>query len=217
MILIFDYDGTCHDTIGVYGEAVRRAAAWLKEKGYTPARPTDNLSLSRYLGMKTSDMWSDFLPDAPAFITEQAADIVGESLAEAVENKEAELYDGIEDLCKMLKEKEHTLLILSNCTRRYRDAHWKAFDLGRYFSKFYASEEYGGIPKEEIFKTIREEYPGEYCIIGDRYGDLKVGYTHGFSTVACHYGYGTAEELSEADYHVYSVRELTALLTTFQK
>lgn len=215
MILIFDYDGTCHDTIGVYGEAVRSAAAWLKEKGYTPSRPTDNLSLSRYLGMNTADMWSDFLPDAPADITKQAAEIVGLGLAEAVENRRAALYDGIEELCKMLKEKGHTLLILSNCTNRYRDAHWKAFDLGRYFSKFYASEAYGGIPKEEIFKTIREEYPGDYCIIGDRYGDLKVGYVHGFATVACHYGYGTTEELQNADYHVNTVRELAELLNTF--
>lgn len=215
MTLIFDYDGTCHDTIGVYGTAVRRATAWLKEKGYTPSRPTDDLTLSRYLGMKTSDMWSDFLPDAPAFITKQAADIVGLSLTAAVENGGAELYDGIEDLWKMLREKEHTLLILSNCTNRYRDAHWRAFGLGRYFSKFYASEEYGGIPKEEIFKTIREEYPGEYCIIGDRYGDMKVGYVHGITTIACHYGYGTLEELRNADYHVDTVRELAALLKTF--
>lgn len=215
MNLIFDYDGTCHDTIGVYGEAVRESVLWLKEMGYTPSRPTDNISLSRYLGMKTSDMWSDFLPGAPSHITEQAALIVGKSLVYATQNHKARLYNGIEELFKTLIEKGHVLLILSNCTNSYRDAHIKAFQLERYISKFYSSEEYDGIPKEDIFKIIREEFHGEYCIIGDRYGDMKAGYINGITTIACHYGYGTPEELCDADYHVASVSELTELLTGF--
>lgn len=215
MILIFDYDGTCHDTIGIYGSAVRGTAERLKEMGYTPARPTDDLSLSRYLGMTPADMWADFLPDAPAEITQQAKEAVGVSLAKAVESGSARLYEGIEEMCGKLREKGHTLLILSNCTNRYRDAHTRALGLDRYFAKFYASEAYGGIPKEEIFKEIRREYPGEYCMIGDRYADLKVGYVHGFKTVACLYGYGTQEELRDADYKVKSVSELSELLQSF--
>ena len=212
MILIFDYDGTCHDTLRAYGQAVRSAVQWLSGQGYFPARPTDDRTLSRYLGMTTADMWADFLPGAPADITKQAAELVGSGLAAAAERKTARLYAGIEPLCEMLRDMGHTLLILSNCTRRYRDAHWESFGLGRYFAKFYASEDYGGIPKEEIFPHIRAEYPGRYCIIGDRLSDMRVGYVHGFPTVACHYGYGTAEELRDADYHVHSVTELTRLL-----
>ncbi|MDD7130136.1 MAG: HAD hydrolase-like protein, partial [Firmicutes bacterium] len=104
------------------------------------------------------------------------------------------------------------LLILSNCTIKYRDAHWKAYGLDRWFSEFYCSEAFGGIPKEEIFKTLSKEYPGEYLMIGDRHSDMKVGYEHGFGTVACDYGYGSRKELETADYHAKSVQELEELL-----
>ena len=49
-------------------------------------------------------------------------------------------------------------------------------------------------------------------MIGDRYSDMKVGYEHGFDTVACDYGYGSPEELKNARYHVKSVDELADLL-----
>lgn len=216
MVLIFDYDGTCHDSIVLYGRAVRKAAEWLLTQGYTPARDTDDATLRRYQGMKKADMWADFLPNAPADITAYAAEMVGLELADGVGRGEARLFAGMEELLQKLKEKGHTLLILSNCGKRYKQSHWDAFGLERYFSKFYASENYGGIPKEEIFRTIREEYPGKWCMIGDRMVDMKVGDVHGIPTVACHYGYGTAEELQHATYHVYSVAELEQLLLSWE-
>ena len=49
-------------------------------------------------------------------------------------------------------------------------------------------------------------------MIGDRHSDMKVGYEHGFGTVACDYGYGSRKELETADYHAKTVQELEELL-----
>ena len=138
--------------------------------------------------------------------------IVQEGMLEGIRLNRGGLYEGIPRLLEKLKAAGHVLLILSNCTIKYRDAHWKAYGLDRWFSEFYCSEAFGGIPKEEIFKTLSKEYPGEYLMIGDRHSDMKVGYEHGFGTVACDYGYGSQKELETADYHAKSVQELEELL-----
>ncbi|MGN0702337.1 MAG: HAD family hydrolase [Lentihominibacter sp.] len=212
MIFIFDYDGTCYETLGIYGEAVREAEKWVNDKGYFASHSSEDSFLKKYLGLNADIMWEEFMPDAPEDIRRQGSLIVQESLIEGISLNRGGLYEGIPRLLEKLKAAGHVLLILSNCTIRYRDAHIKTYELDRWFSKFYCSEAFDGIPKEEIFRTLAEEYPGEYVMIGDRYSDMKVGYEQGFPAVACHYGYGSREELKDADFHVESVQELEELL-----
>lgn len=212
MILVFDYDGTCYETLGIYGEAVREAEKWANGLGFYASHSSEDRFLRKYLGMNPSDMWEEFMPDAPEEIRRQGSMIVQEGMLEGIRLNRGGLYEGIPRLLEKLKAAGHVLLILSNCTIKYRDAHWKAYGLDRWFSEFYCSEAFGGIPKEEIFRTLSKEYPGEYLMIGDRHSDMKVGYEHGFGTVACDYGYGSRKELETADYHARSVQELEKLL-----
>lgn len=212
MVFIFDYDGTCYETLGIYGEAVRKAEKWANGLGFCAAHSSEDRFLRKYLGVNAGDMWKEFMPDAPEDVRRQGFLIVQEGMLEGIRLNRGGLYEGIPGLLEKLKAAGHVLLILSNCTIKYRDAHWKAYGLDRWFSKFYCSEAFGGIPKEEIFKTVSEEYPGEYLMIGDRYSDMNVGFLHGFGTVACDYGYGSPEELDGADYHVNSIEELEKLL-----
>ena len=212
MVFIFDYDGTCYETLGIYGEAVRTAEKWANCQGFFASHSSEDRVLRKYLGMNALDMWREFMPDAPEEIRRQGSMIVQEGMLEGIRLNRGGLYEGIPGLLEKLKAAGHVLLILSNCTIKYRDAHWKAYGLDRWFSEFYCSEAFGGIPKEEIFKTLSKEYPGEYIMIGDRHSDMKVGYEHGFGTVACDYGYGSRKELETADYHAKSVQELEELL-----
>lgn len=212
MILVFDYDGTCYETLGIYGEAVREAEKWANGLGFYASHSSEDRFLRKYLGMNPSDMWEEFMPDAPEEIRRQGSMIVQEGMLEGIRLNRGGLYEGIPRLLEKLKAAGHVLLILSNCTIKYRAAHWKAYGLDRWFSEFYCSEAFGGIPKEEIFRTLSKEYPGEYLMIGDRHSDMKVGYEHGFGTVACDYGYGSRKELETADYHARSVQELEKLL-----
>ena len=212
MILIFDYDGTCYETLGIYGEAVRKAEKWANCQGFFASHSSEDRFLRKYLGVNAGDMWEEFIHDAPEDIRRQGSLIVQEGMLQGIRLNRGGLYEGIPGLLEKLKAAGHVLLILSNCTIKYRDAHWKAYGLDRWFSEFYCSEAFGGIPKEEIFKTLSKDYPGEYLMIGDRHSDMKVGYEHGFGTVACDYGYGSQKELETADYHAKSVQELEELL-----
>ncbi|MDO4487634.1 MAG: HAD hydrolase-like protein [Eubacteriales bacterium] len=214
--MIFDYDGTCYDCLKLYGSSVRKAFERLKAEGYVPKVKDDDETLKRFLGMRADEMWMEVIPEAPSEVHKRAIKMVGEGLIKGAMEREAELFDGIEELLGKLKSMGHTLLILSNCPTIYKDAHMNAFDLKRYFDRFYASGEYPGLSKTEIFEIIRAEYPGKYCFIGDKIGDLEAGLRNGYATVACHYGYGSEEELKAASYHVYSVAELEDVLTSMQ-
>ena len=50
--LIFDYDGTIHDTMRIYRPAVRRAFQWLREQGHTVPETSDR-QIASWLGMNT--------------------------------------------------------------------------------------------------------------------------------------------------------------------
>lgn len=226
--VVFDWDGTLHDTKKLYAESVRRAYAFLADvsagkgeaslSGASAGKGTDAVessckgfaaksaeelsedSLSKYLGMTAAAMWSDFMPGLEESIRAKAEKIVGDSMVELVYNKAAVLYDGVTEMLDTLKAAGFKLLILSNCKVAYLEAHKAVFDLEQWFTDYYPAQAYDFIPKEEILKLAMDKYPGEYVMIGDRYLDIKAGNECGVKTIGCSYGFGTAEELSEADY-----------------
>ena len=74
------------------------------------------------------------------------------------------------------------------------------------------AEDYGYIPKYEIFEYIKKKYPyDEFVSIGDRASDFEAGIKNGFTTIGCEYGFGTKEELSQCDTTVKSVWEIVML------
>lgn len=211
MILIFDYDGTLHDTARLYGHAVRFVLRELAP-AYTSDKECSDKALSKYLGMTARQMWEDFMPELPADRQQTAIEGVGLRMREGIRTGNARLYEGIPELLSSLKAMGHTLLILSNCQPSYLDAHRAYFSLDRWFSAYYCSGTYPDAPKEVIFECIRKEFPGRHVMIGDRASDIKVGLVHHIPTIACGYGFGNAKEWQGADYVVNSVEELYKIL-----
>ncbi len=251
--LVFDWDGTLHNTKKLYAESVRRAYAYLEDRveqrlaqdnqprsnsGLAQEKqlnsrgdyaqenqPCSNIGfayknqdqlseefLSKYLGMTAKQMWDDFMPGLDPGLQQEAEKIVGDSMVELVFNKAAVLYDGVFKLLDELKAKGCGLFILSNCKIKYLEAHREIFGLDRWFMDYYPAQAYDFIPKEEILKLIMDRYPGEYVMIGDRYLDIKAGKECDVKTIGCLYGFGSREELSQADFLVDSPYEIMKLI-----
>ncbi|MBR3103541.1 MAG: HAD hydrolase-like protein [Lachnospiraceae bacterium] len=209
--LIFDYDGTIHNTKHLYGEAFRSAYAYLVEHKLAPERAYTDDETSIYLGMTKHEMWETFRPDLPEEIKEICGNIIGTAMDEYVLEGRAVLYDHAMQTLRELKERGYHLLILSNCRISYMDAHRKAFSLDEVIDDYYVAEAYDFIPKEDIFRKIREQYPGEYVIIGDRDKDIRTALVHGLRSVGCTYGFALPGELDAADIRIGDISELTAL------
>ncbi len=212
--LIFDYDGTLHDTARLYGNAFRDAYRYLVSGGWAQEREYADEEVSGYLGMTAQEMWDRFMPQLPEAVRDEASAMIGSRMIAAIEDGGATLYPGTEATLDVLKEQGLEMVILLNCGSAYLAAHRVAFQLDRWFSGYYCSGDYAFAPKEEIFTVIRQRHPGQYVMIGDRASDLKVAEVHSIFSIACAYGFGGAEEWSSADRMIQSITQLPAQLHT---
>lgn len=211
--LIFDWDGTLHNTKHLYGSAFRTAYNWLVSEGYAPRRYYTDEEISIYLGMNSREMWQTFMPHLPQHMKEKASELVGREMLVAVNTGKAELYPGTMEMLETLKQQGFRMVFLSNCKHAYMDAHRKWFHLDRWFTGYYCCQDYDFIPKEQIFLDIQKDFPGKYVVIGDRESDLEVAKVHGLVSIGCAYGFGTAEELKMASLIVDNVSQIPEKIT----
>lgn len=212
-IVVFDWDGTLHDTKKLYAESVRRAYSFLAKEGIVnePCPYTDDY-FAKYLGMTAREMWEDFMPGLDEELRARAEKIVGDSMVSLVRDGAAVLYDGVEAMFNKLTNHGYKLMILSNCKIAYLDAHREMFELDKWFTAYYPAQKYDFIPKEEILAQIMEQYPGEYVMVGDRFHDIRAGKCCGVKTIGCDYGFGEEQELASSDWIVGSIDELVETL-----
>lgn len=197
--IIFDYDGTLHNSIKIYAPAFREAYEYLVEKGLAKSRVWQDHEISRWLGFSSRDMWEAFMPDLAEEEKQKCSSIIGSAMIKYLNDNKAELYEGTIEVLSNLKNEGYNLIFLSNCKIEYMNKHREVFELDKYFCDFYCSEEFGFIPKYEIFKTIKEKHEGNFIVVGDRFVDIELAKQHGLYSIGCNYGFGSEEELKDAD------------------
>ncbi|MBR3901371.1 MAG: HAD family hydrolase [Ruminococcus sp.] len=206
--LIFDYDGTLHQSMLTYAPAFRATCKMLADKGYMAEREFTDEEISYWLGFNSTDMWNNFLPDVPADVKENARIFLGQDMGQRVENGEGALYPHAEEILAELKSQGHTLIFLSNCRVKYMERHSRVFGLQRFFDYFYCCEEFDFIPKYQIFRLFSLQHNGEFIVIGDRFHDIETAEKNGLKSIGCGYGYGKKSELSAADIIVDDITEI---------
>lgn len=197
--LVFDFDGTLHNTIKIYAPAYKVAYQYLTDKGLVEYREWSDEEIGRWLGYSSKEMWKAFMPLLPEFEKEICSGLIGSEMLRAIQSGEARLYEGVTKTLQALKEDGFRLIFLSNCKISYMEESIRKFELERYFSAFYCTEQYDFAPKNEIFKDIATSHPGQFIIIGDRAIDLQVAKTYCLPFIGCAYGYGGLAELRDAD------------------
>jgi phosphoglycolate phosphatase len=208
MTIIFDYDGTIHNTMYIYEPAFRETYGWMVEQGWTKKEEISSEKIGGWLGMNSREMWEDFLPSLSRERKEEASKKVGEKMEEMIRKHQAVWYEGALEVLGQLKEKGHDLIILSNCKTSYKKAHWKEFGMDRWFKDFYDCETYGFAPKTEIIHEIRMKYRDSFLVIGDRKSDLDCAKAGNSPFIGCLYGFGSRKELEGADFLVSTIGEI---------
>lgn len=209
MIILFDFDGTLHNTKKLYGGAFRRAYEFLVKEGYAEEKNYSDDDVSKYLGITAPEMWKSFMPELPAEVVRSASGIIGNEMLEGVLEGRAKLYEGIPETLETLKSEGCRLMVLSNCKVDYMNAHRKILKLDRWFEDYFCGEAFGFIPKEDIFCFIKKKYPdSDFVMVGDRASDILVGTKNRIPAVGCLYGFGTKAELENASVVVSSPEEI---------
>lgn len=209
--LVFDYDGTLHDSMRIYAPSFRACCGVMSGEGESVREYSDS-EIKRWIGMDAKTMWREFRPELDEDRRQRYSAFIGESMIKLIKEGKAKLYDGVVEMLEELSE-GNRLIFLSSCKRSYMEAHKRAFELEKYFVQFYCTEDYDFSPKHKIFENIKDKYDGKFIVIGDRYSDIEVAKRHGLRSVGCLYGYGSAEELESADVKVNSIDELKNILS----
>lgn len=128
--VFFDYDGTLHDSMHLYGPAFRRAYAALVTDGWAAPRTFSDEEIASWLGYSPAAMWASFMPELPEAIWQRASAAIGEEMRRLLAAGAGRLYPGAKAMLESLREEGCTLVFLSNCSGSYRDEHIAAFGLG---------------------------------------------------------------------------------------
>lgn len=215
--LIFDYDGTLNNCLKTYRPAFNKAYSWLVENGYAEERNFSDREISFWLGFTGTEMWQRFQPHLPLEVREYCHNIISKETDFQVKDGEAELFEGAVETLLKLKKMNCVLIFLSNCRRHYLEIHNSAFGLDRYFDYFYCAEDFDFIPKYEIFRRFKNNHKGSFIIIGDRFHDIETAVKNNLRSIGCAYGYGSLEELKQADVIVSSVTEIPEAVKEINK
>lgn len=206
--IFFDYDGTIHNSIKIYGPAFRKAYAYLIQEGLVDKRDWTDKEISYWLGFNPQEMWKTFMPALDESIRNKCSAIIGEEMKSLTEKGSPELYEGAPETLEYLKSRDYRLVFISNCKISYKDCHSRLFYLVNYFEELICSEEYNFISKYEILRKIKGKYPNEMVIIGDRMQDIEAGKKNNIYTIGCSYGFSQKGELADADLIINDINEL---------
>lgn len=215
--VLFDYDGTLHNAIVIYGEAFRRVYGQMVTDGKALPQTFSNARIAHWLGLTPQEMWEDFRPDLSEADRTVYSKAVGSAMVTLTLQGKARLYPRVPEALDALKNQGFTLVFLSNCPQNYMDAHRKAFGLNRWFDGFYCSESFDFAQKTVIYPHIRRDYGKDFIIVGDRDKDMAIASTFGLPAVGCLYGFGSREELSPAACLVETPQEMVEALVNLRR
>lgn len=206
--IFFDFDGTLHDSMKLYGPALRKAYALLVDQGIVESRELPDKEICRWLGWQVEDMWTTFIPGIEEYTWRQASKMVGDTMRELLMRGEGALFPGVKGMLEDLHDDGYDLAFLSNCGRPYCDEYLREFGIDHLFAATYCAAEFDFIPKWEIYQRIASDNPYPHVMVGDRFHDMEVATKGGIPSIGCAYGYGDPSELEAATLVVDSPAEI---------
>lgn len=209
--IIFDFDGTLHNTIKIYYPAFSEGVKILREHGFAKDFEISEENVAKFLGEKPNFAYDLLAKDADEKLKKDVMTHVGKKMDENIASGIGELYKGT---VKVLEElyQNYDLYILSNCRESYLKNALDVYKIKKYFKNYYAAETFDYIPKDEILKKERKNLREEIIFIGDRHHDMEAARKNNLKCIFCSYGFGDESEGKDADLKIFSIEELLEIL-----
>ncbi|WP_208560367.1 HAD family hydrolase [Marinilactibacillus kalidii] len=75
--IIFDYDGTLHDSSHLYIPAFKKAYRFLVKEGQVEEKQFSDEDITKWLGYTKEEMWGTFQSELPTEYKEKASAMIG--------------------------------------------------------------------------------------------------------------------------------------------
>ena len=205
-VLLFDLDGTLVETTKLSIPIMQ--AEIKKNKHLNIPSPK---KIQSAFGLPYKEFWELLTPDA----TEQEVRMISlrweQELLEIMKTENV-LLPYAKEVLTELKRRGHTLTTASNCSTAYLNAILETQQIKDLFYEPLCVESVGGQKKKDILLAHFQHLDkSDAFMIGDRSSDLEAAKEHEIPSIACHFGFAEDGELEEADYHIYSLKDLLEL------
>lgn len=208
-LIIFDWDGTLMDSIGLIVESIHVAGDFL---GYSV---TDEEAKS-IIGLSLEKSIEILFPLASP---EQLAQLAQHYAEHYIGNaKTSPLFDGVVEMITMLHRQGKQLAIATGKKRKGLERVYADSGIKDYFVTSRCADESASKPDPAMLNEILTELNvsvEQALFIGDSIHDIKMGNAIGMDTIAVNYGCEKADILAKETptYQVDTVEELSILLT----
>lgn len=209
--ILFDLDGTLTDS----ATGITNSVIYALEK--YDIKVDNRNELNKFIGPPLLDSFERYY----GFSKEQAKTAV-EYYREYYRKKgifENFVYDGIEDLLKILKYNNKILVVATSKPQVFAQQVLEKFNIAEYFTYIAGSNLDGTrIKKDEVIQYALESCSSinlsKVIMIGDREHDINGAKKVGIDSIGVLYGYGDRDELEKAgaDFIVNTVLDIEKLL-----
>lgn len=210
-IIFFDLDGTLTDSKQGIINSIQYAINKMK------LQVGNNINLERFIGPPLSESFEKYfgLDNKTA---RHAVAVYREYYA-VKGIFENQVYPGIPELLKSLKENSKTLVCVTSKAAFYAEQILDHFNLSQYFTRTVGSNmDLTCTHKIELIKLALSHFANysnsDFIMIGDRVDDIIGAKKNNIKSIGVLYGYGTYEEIKEEqpNYIVSSVKQLEKIL-----
>ena len=185
--IIFDVDGTIWNSTPIVEDAWNQA---LSDNGYSERVTAKRLQ--GLFGLPMDVIIRDILPDATEEERVAFAPKCFKFEHEFLERKGGIVYDGFEDMLKILSEK-YPLYIVSNCQAGYIELMLTKTGFGKYFKDHLCFGDNDKLKAENIRIVCERNHIENPIYVGDTQMDANACIEAGVPIVYASYGFGTVE------------------------
>ena len=183
-MLIFDIDGTLWDTAEVTLEGANMIADI-----YPEVRKVDLSTIISQMGLSLEEIAKIRMPDIPLSQALKYIDLQIINIRELINEKGANIYDGVIDVIKTLSKK-YKLGIITNNLDEYAELFMKKANLNEYFLDYMGASSYGIGKDEAIRQMLERNNIKTACYIGDTKKDMLASEKANVDFIYAKYGFG---------------------------
>jgi phosphoglycolate phosphatase len=180
--------------------------AAFKSLGF-PLPPRDRILSG--IGKVTQRFYQDLLPESNKSLAPMLQSMSSKNEVLLLRQGKGRLYPGTKKVLGQLKGWEYRLGLMSNSGPKYFKEVIQTFGLSPFFDQSLCAGEREGFSKKDLVRKISDLLEVEMAIVvGDRREDIMGAKENGIKSIGCLYGYGSREELEEADWKIERIGDL---------
>lgn len=173
-LVVFDVDGTLHDTFRWWSPIIRKGLQRFCElHGIAAPMPTD-AEAEAVVGMKDAGVWAPFLPEPHKHRWQELRSVVLPMEVEEVSRGVDYLFPGVRSMLTHLREIGVKVALASNCRRTYMGAMQHGQGLAALTDWQFCLDSPGVQTKTDMLRLARATANADRVVmVGDREPDLE--------------------------------------------